>query len=450
MNRYALLDLGGLVAGGTCFPGAVQVVSGDVQATGMADTSGPALDAFIYRKGSMADLGISIGGNGFGMAMNRLGDVAGALSPTPGSAFLTAFVKKAGGANIFPSLPNKLGIYPLSINDAGDVAGRYVGSFSGPESGGWYCLDGEQAVDLTVTVNSDILRASQINNARKLVGETNSGSFFVYDVMAQTLQTLPLTTALLSEDRNIFINNSGQMAANAAHGPVFLQNGNTIPMSPPNQGSIMLRGLNDSGQVIFTPLNHFDDQGLAFVSDGLAPSGTAAPAIYNVNDYLDAPGWRVTQLTGIASDGSLVGSGVLGGDSRGILLMPKRAPLPWTAAFVRILFGIIQDGGGAESPGGHVPPRDPWAMVASSLNPGQKDVLTGFAVHALAGRIVDPVARHEIQARATALIQQAAPRMNVRGTVELPGGKSAPGTRGASTRDPQRFQRLFQPPPNKK
>jgi hypothetical protein len=451
MNRYMLIDLGGLVAGGTCFPGAVQLVGEGVQATGNADTSGPALDPFLYsggyHGGSMSDLGISSYG-GFGMAINRLGDIAGALSPNPGAALSTAFVRKAGGALIFPGLPGELVNYPLSINDSADIAGRYV-PFSGPAVGGWYCLDGEPAVDLA-TVNRNIRRASQINNARKVVGEMNDGTFFVYDVTAQSPGALPqLTSAFLSEDHDIFINNSGLIAANTVDGPVYVQgNNNTLPMAaPPTQASVALGGLNDSGQVFFNPVNNSDDQGNVFLSDQMGPYGSIAPAIYNLNDYLDAPGWKVTRLTGIASDGTLVGIGVLGGDTRGILLL-REVPtphIPWTAAFVKIVFGIIQDGGGVEIPGGPVPPWDPLAMAAASLNAGQKDVLTAFAINLLAGRIVDSAARHDIQVMATRLIEQAAPRMNARASFASVAAKAASGTRERpSARDPQRFLRFLQ------
>lgn len=77
------------------------------------------------------------------------------------------------------------------------------------------------------------------------------------------------------------------------------------------------------------------------------------------------------------------------------------------AAVIRILFGVIQDGGGLGiGPGGEPIPIDPWGPLKQLSAPGQ-DLLSGLAVAELARLIVHAEARSEVERAAAAVLRNA-------------------------------------------
>lgn len=152
--------------------------------------------------------------------------------------------------------------------------------------------------------------------------------------------------------------------------------------------------------------------------------GQSGPA-QDLNDLIPPnSGWYLSDAQDINNVGQIVGTAwPFDGSQVGTMWSPyvvtprvsiphmppgKRpiiAPLTLNSLIATIIFGIKEDGGGLQTPGGHVPPWGPEAWTALPLE--QREALLSFAISNMAGLMNDHEARTQIQRFATEAASRA-------------------------------------------
>ena len=158
--------------------------------------------------------------------------------------------------------------------------------------------------------------------------------------------------------------------------PVFT----AIPLPPGFLGA-HADGINNAGDVVGTcwTAETYD----VFQSAYIFQNGVST----DLNTLIDpASGWHLEFADSINDKGQIVGSGYLNGAHlrTAFLLTPVAAPRLYgrvPGLIAEILFGIIQDGGGVQKPGGPVPP---WELIWARMPTAKRDVLLGLALDELA------------------------------------------------------------------
>jgi hypothetical protein len=407
MNTYQVIDLGGLsgVPNGTCSPTAISSVGRRI--TGSTELPGAGRVPFLWADFKMQPVQYpgtpSSTNTASGSATNSRGDVAGQFPASPGQAFLT----RNGGTplNLHDMLNAGVASAVHDMNESGDVVGEMspVGETSDNPRLGWVYAN-NSAINLTETVNPQILGALGINSSQQIVGQLVSGQVYVCNANGTGFTTLPVTSKTgESGSPGPFINDNGQIAGNALDGSHYLfQNGHSLLFDGLGGPKFKIAGINNKGQVVAS------DGSDIFISDPTGLSQAETPAIYSVNGLLGNAGWVVTDASGVDDSGAIIGVGTNGNGPRGVLLTPTVSPPRFhQASFVKILFGILADGPGVILPGGPVPP-----VWGPNLTHGQRDAVLGLAINAAAGMITDRAARSEMQKLAAALVRDAGGRLN--------------------------------------
>jgi hypothetical protein len=405
---YSVIDLGDLVPSGSCFPLSISS-SGRLITGSAAGTTG--FEAFLWQAGALSSIpGVTQFPNGTGFAVNANGDVAGTLRGAPDAPWPShAFLKKAGAATFdihdqFTPANTYVASLAYGLNDQGDTVGvRYILTLPTQQSAWVY--SGGTVTDLT-TLNAQAIEAWGINNSGLVVGRLSTSQVFLYDLSDATLTLLPLEV----ETREIFINNLGQLAGSMNDGTIFVYQpgGSTVVFDQSTTGYVEVAGFNNQGQIVVA-----GNSGVYF-TDPLSTSATSAPPFIAVNPMLVDAGWVMTKAHGIDDHGCIIGAGKLaGGDERGILVTPPAIHKDiYQAAFATILFGIINDGGGLQIPGGKIGPGpEPGGPIWNALTTGQKDAVLGLALNAGASIISNRSMRSEMQSLSARLVRSASDQL---------------------------------------
>jgi hypothetical protein len=405
MHHYLLQNLGGLEPDSPASPVAVSMVGADRRIVGadwapydMPVVWDPQLEKISLPHGFKGGMLVSI---------NSHGDAAGGMNEgdpvTPTAAH--AIVRRHDGTvlDLHEQMAPAVNSFARQVNNHRDVVAVSIEK-GAKHSSAWFFKNGASPVNLTTTVNKEIVEASSINDSRQIVGALASSDHpYLYDATTDKFSILPVH--LQMDLRSIAINSAGQIAGLSPTGGFIIQPGGTVITFKAHR----FTGINDLGQVLFRTE---DD---VFIIDPLAPSSGTMPAVYSLNDWLVTPDWIVVDPNGLDNTGAVTAMAVHGDENlqRGVLLVPGRSiggspanPL----AFARILFGIINDGPGLEYPGGKQPfpgpPPDP--PIGQTLSPGQRDALLGLAINASAGLISGGDARTKIQALSAQVVSEAA------------------------------------------
>lgn len=413
---YSVVDLGELTSEGGCTPLAISP-SGQLVTGTAYQTEG--FVPFLWQSGDLEPLPApSLYPYGTGYAINAQGDVAGNYRSNPTAAWPShAFLKKRGAA-LFDIHAEYFGDSVASIafgvNDDDAVVGiRYELTLPLQQSAWVYSR--KTMTNLTQSVNPQIKEVRGINNAGLVVGRLESSQAFSYDASG-TLTLLPLEV----ETREIFVNDAGQIAGNLNDGTIFIRqpDGTILTLASPDGSYIELSDFNNRGQVVGGNIQNNDDQ--VFVSDPVSATATTAPPLRSINPQIVDAGWVVRKVRGIDDNGLIVGVGRYGGgEERGVLLTaPSFKKEIYQAEFVRILFGIINDGPGVQVPGGKFPGGPEPGPVWNVLTAGQRDALLGLALNVGSSMISEKAIQAEMEALSARLVRSASHRLGSRPSAE--------------------------------
>ena len=422
MGTYSVFDLGGLTGSDACMPMAVAQVGAGWAVTGSATIGSQSFSFLESDSIPLQALSAPTGpSDGSGSAVNALGDVvgtfnAGGTPPVPNRAFL----RTHAGTTLDLQTPllqglGSTGSFAVALNGrpSPDVVGFFFDT-GGNQHPWYYAGDTHNVIDLTGVLPSKA-SVSAISDARQILGVATN-ELFLYDLTAGALTTITNIPGHPIGAR-FCLNNAGQILGDTEFSLFVRQpNGAYIRFGGADAG---VGGMNNSGQVVFvdTVKDPVTNQLLSsvYISDPIPPSASSAPATQDLNTLLSTPGWKLYNAFGIDDAGVIVGQAQFnGGPVRGVRLVPDPvSPLNiYEAAFATILFGIINDGGGIQFPGGRVPPDGPdgpWMH----LTIGQRDAVLGLALNAGATLISDQKARVAMEAQSAQLVRDASQRLNL-------------------------------------
>ncbi len=298
-RNWTLVDIGTL--GG---PGSYgTAVSNNGLVVGCSDVAGGAVHAFLYRDGTLHDLGTANGagdGNSCALAVNSDGVAAG----RSGTGELVVW-KDASVTNL--GVRGEVG----GINEAGVVVGRYV---DGTRSGAFMYRDGMLS-DLGVLGGNladpyAYSAATGVNVRNEVVGSSNGRAFLYVNGAMRDLGTLGGNQSAARG-----INDRGQvvgMAANAQGQPTaFLYDGAMRAL--PGWDYATAIDISNRAQVIAS------DEGAHgyLVADGKATRLDQLPDVAS-------RGWHHLEPKGINDRGWIVGTAFNAeGQSRAFLLIPR-------------------------------------------------------------------------------------------------------------------------------
>lgn len=294
-TAYTLVDIGTLGGAGSYG----SAISDNGLVVGCAEVASGAIHAFVYRDGTLQDLGTGTAGEGNSCA--------------------------------------------LAVNDSGTVAGRAA-------NGELVVWKGGNITRLGVSGN-----VGGINKDGVVVGSyTDAGQTRAFQFSNGRLVPIAGTAPSTAHA----INKRGEIVGSADGRAFLYRNGELRDLGTLGGNNSVARGINDRGVVVGMSSNTFG-QPTPFIHDGAMrelPGGSYAAAI-GVNDrlqivasaegrhgyllvdgaitYLDslpavqAMGWRNLEPTGINDRGWIVGTGVNPqGDFRAFLLMPRQLAKP--------------------------------------------------------------------------------------------------------------------------
>src|SRR5262245_53227428 len=273
---YAVTDLGALGDNGTSAADLNQ--SGQV--VGTAYNGHHLGRAFLWENGTMIDLG-TLGGNVSSAAgINDLGQVVGA-SYLPDGATRHAFLVNPRGGTWFQD---------------SDLDGR-----------------NDFMIDLGVLNGSVYSKATDVNNAGQVVGESDGHAFLWDAANGMTDLGTPLG---FTRSSAAGINEAGQVTGTASyfdflsHSSAFLwdaANGMTALGAGPTYTDSQATAINDAGQVVGYWWNGSDPFGPAFLWTPDSPNGLTG----SFTDLGMLPGDTDSNATAINNAGQVVGSSTL-------------------------------------------------------------------------------------------------------------------------------------------
>jgi len=317
--------------------------------------------AFVWNSGTnqLASLGDLGGGSATVSAINDLGDAVGTSRIATFGVPHAFFYNSSIGAmeNLTPNpFPGELGYLPASFGNAVNNSNQVVGSFTGAlgnpdfpqQAYSWQPrLLGFSQAPLTSGDNWDpngTSTALAINNSGTVVGVRSSpsrgitgGEAFLQDAIGNVTDlgflgtpgsSPPSSTANAINDMDRVVGVSTTSDPAAAGGHAFLWNPINQKMADlgtlPGALSSDATSINLYGEVVGSSGGH------AFIYGGPYPQMTDLNSLVPHSSGPPGSDWVLTDATGINNAGQIVGTGVIGAQSRGFLLTPVPPSPPLT------------------------------------------------------------------------------------------------------------------------
>ncbi len=275
--------------------------AGQIVGVAQSSGSGPSR-AFLYDKGTLADLGGYFGGSSAALAINDTGSIVGQAYSAYGNP--TDF-----------QLTNGI-VTTIDANNARDVNtnGDFVGNTSSFSGNRAYLYSNESFTDIQSAIYGADSYANAINSHGQVVGyflsyqSANHAYLFDHGIITDIGQILGGNSWAYD------INDSGQVVGSGGQGAFLYSNGAVQFL-----GSWPARGINNLGEVVG--------------GDCLYDNGDSydLQSLLNVNE-----GWTGIQAFAINDYGQIVGYGYFNGVQRAILLnpVPEPASLPLLVAAI--------------------------------------------------------------------------------------------------------------------
>lgn len=265
--------------------------------------------AAIYADGSVADLGLFGMPASYASAINDNGTIAGNFVTAEGVEH--AFVYQAGAVHDIGAA------VALGMNAGGDIVGQTYTSTGAVA----FLYRGSSLIELGYLGNGNVSRATAINDAGHIVGESNLAAGaqapthpFLFDGAAWfdlgTLTGVGVTSA-------VAINNAGHIAgySDAGRGRThvfFYEDGAMTDLGSFGGFDVTIGEMNALGQVVGTG-NTPDGPDVAFISrDG---------TLVDLNTLIDpASGWAITSALDINDSGQIIANACRDGVCRAVRL----------------------------------------------------------------------------------------------------------------------------------
>ena len=298
------------------------------QMSGALYAADGSVHAAVYDAGRVTDLGTFGAAYSYANAINDTGAVAGNIGMAAGEH---AFLYRDGAMHVIG--PGTA----LGMNAGGDVVGQ---RYTAAGATGFLYSDGLLA-DVGQLGHGNVSRATAINDARQVVGESN----LAVDEQAPTLPFLYDNGALQDIDTlaghgvnsAMAINNAGQIAGYGDAGDgrmhVFLYHHGVLTDLGNFGGlDVMIGGMNAQGQLVGTG-NTPDGPDMAFLSrDGV---------LADLNALIDpASGWAITSALDINDHGQIVAYACRA-DACSAVRLDLASAVPEPAGAVLMLPGLL-------------------------------------------------------------------------------------------------------------
>ncbi len=310
------------------------------------------------------------------LGINSSGDVVGNCSSMliPGEAYgdlFQSFVRRANGTIIrLQEIVDASMSTLTSINDAGVAVGARGADYE-PQELFTFDINDQSIVPYSTPPGFAGVYPVSINNSGDIVGVLIKPGWVVR--RGFLLQGGQLTD-LGQVERISRITNNGRILGNPIAGQPGGAASAIYDIAQPQSGWQPIGVLGGSGRSSFVNLN---DSGVAvggyrsFGSYGGICTWTAAYGIQDIKPWPADPKWQFEDVAGINASGQIVGTGTFNGNIAVFRATPvnvtPRPSLP--ALWIKILAGAISGGPGIGiTGGGHlkpVPPRDP--LLAQKL-----------------------------------------------------------------------------------
>jgi hypothetical protein len=373
----------------------------------------------------VADLNLSLS---FPSNLYGVSGISGAASPIVVGVHAYGgqpFRWQAGSfTDLSPVLPSGFDAHmPAAINYQGQVLGF---SSNGNDPAvevphAWLLSGAAPAVDLSATTQHALDFPQILNENDQIAGYsqvpevagTDKQAYF-YDLKSDTFVTLPQTFHELRSltDHGAVVGSYHGISRIYDHGT-----GNeTVIPGLPGDGFTDWVAMNNNHDLAGTSIPAFGGGwGRGFIASYANGQVTNVQAIDDLIPDGGTNGWTIIYTGAINDNGEIFAYARWKGSAvpTQVLLIPSLGPLqaelPWFAAYVQILFGVINDAPGAGL-GRHGPYRiDPhWGDPVVRLSRAERDLVLGIGIADLAKAVSDPTTRAELHALGNRLARTAA------------------------------------------
>lgn len=291
---------------------------------------------FVWSNGTLVQIGTLGGGDSYGRAINRHGQVTGHAAQAGGDQRAYSY---AGGMLTPLSVFNSAASFGTAINDSGQIAGTYT---DGVSAGRAFLQTGGVNVDLG-TLGGDFATANGINSLGHVVGFSaldNTSPWlahaFLYANGVMTDLGTIVADASLSEATAI--NDLGQIAGHGwvqgSHHAFIYENGVMKDLGTLGGRRSFAYDINIHGQVVGNSNDPDDSDYFAYIYDG--------GVMIDLNTLIDpALGWTLHGANGINDHGQIAAYGCRNGECGALLLDLAAVPEPGSVALVLAGLGLI-------------------------------------------------------------------------------------------------------------